>query len=286
MSNEDFQEIDIELHEKQAKKLIRQRRVRGKQTRLKHIHTLCRFLLSSLLLIGCYYFLKLPGWYIPQEAFTHSDIDVIKIYNNKIVPDEKIYKMLSSYEISGYPIFAEKSDAIKKLVMELPPVKDIYVRRYAFPARIDLIIKERIPVLTISPDADITPIAYFTQDGKLVGKEYAPYIDKSQTLLVLSYGNKGEDYHKWNKAKVDELLDFAKYTETLSKEKIEYIDYRNPEDVFIKIPPVKIRLGKIDKNAYDCIRKLPSILPEIKLMDEKVKYLDLRWKDPYLKLSE
>ena len=286
MSNEDFQEIDIELHEKQAKKLIRQRRLRGKQTHLKHIHTLCRFLLSSLLLVGCYYFLKLPGWYIPQDAFTHSDIDIIKIYNNNIVPDEKIYKMLSSYEVSGYPIFAEKSDEIKKRIMELPPVKDVYVRRYAFPARLDLIIKERIPVITISPDIDITPVAYFTQDGILVGREYAPYITKFQTLLILSYGNKGEDYHKWDKVKTDEFLAFAKYTEALAKEKVEYIDYRNPDDVFIKIPSVKIRIGKIDKNAYDCIRKIPSILPEIKLMDEKVKYLDLRWKDPYLKLAE
>lgn len=286
MSDEEIQEIDIELHEKQAKKLIRQRRVRGKQTHLKHIHTLCRFLLSSLLLVGCYFFLKLPGWYISQDAFTHSDNDIIKVYNNNVVPDEKVYKMLSSYEVSGLPIFAEKPEAIKKLVMELPPVKDVYVRRYAFPARIDLIIKERIPVMTISPDIDVTPVAYFTQDGALIGKEYAPYITKFQTLLVLSYGNKGDDYHKWDKNKTEEFLQFAKYTETLSKEKVEYIDYRNPDDVFVKIPSVKIRIGKLDKNAYDCIRKLPSILPEIKLMDEKIKYLDLRWKDPYLKLAE
>jgi len=287
MSDEDLQqEIDIELHEKQAKKLIRQRRVRGKQTHLKHIHTLCRFLLSSLLLAGCYFFLKLPGWYIAQEAFTNSDKEVITLYNNNVVPDEKIYKMLSSYEVDNLPIFAQKPGHIKKLVMELPPVKDVYVRRYAFPARLDLIIKERIPVLTISPDVDVTPVAYFTQDGALIGKEYAPYITKFQTLLVLSYGNKGDDYHKWDKNKTEEFLQFAKYTETLSKEKVEYIDYRNPDDVFIKIPSVKIRIGKLDKNAYDCIRKLPSILPEIKLMDEKIKYLDLRWKDPYLKLAE
>ena len=286
MSNEDFQEIDIELHEKQAKKLIRQRRVRGKQTHLKHIHTLCRFLLSSFLLVGCYYFLKLPGWYIPQDAFTNSDSDVIKIYNNNIVPAEKIYKMLSGYEVSGYPIFAEKSEEIKKLVMDLPPIKDVYVRRYAFPARLDLIVKERVPVLTISPDVGVEPVAYFTQDGIFVGKEYAKYINTAQTLLILSYGNKGQDYHNWDKTKTDEFMDFAKYIEILTKEKVEYIDYRNPEDVFVKIPSVTIRIGKIDKNAYDCIKKLPSILPEIKLMDEKIKYLDLRWKDPYLKLAE
>ena len=286
MSNEDIQEIDIELHEKQAKKLIRQRRLRGKHTHLKHVHTFCRFLFSSLLIVGCYYFLKLPGLYIPQEAFNYSDSDVIKIYNNNIVPNEKIYKMLSNYEVSGYPIFAEKPEAIKKRILELPPVKDVYVRRYAFPARLDLIIKERIPVITISPDANVTPVAYFTQDGTLVGREYAPYITKFETLLILSYGNKGDDYHKWDKVKTDEFLDFAKYTQTISKEKIEYIDYRNPEDVYIKLPSVTIRIGKIDKNVYDCIRKLPSILPEIKLMDEKIKYLDLRWKDPYLKLAE
>lgn len=281
----EMEEFDIENHEREVKKRLRQRRVRGKQVHLKHLHTFCRFLLGSLMIVGTYYFLKLPGWYIDPEVFAHSDPEVIKLLNNKIVPDEKIYTLLSGFQPEGTPIFVQKTDALKKLLLELPPVEDVYIRRYAFPARMDLIFRERIPVITVSPDIDTQPVAYFTQDGTLVGKEYASYIVNFHTLLVLSYGNRGDDYHKWTKDRVDELLEFAKYVESYSKENVEYIDFRNPDDVYVKISSLKIRLGKFDQTAFDRVQKLPAILPEIKLMDTRIKYLDLRWKDPYLKLE-
>ncbi len=281
----EIEEFDIENHEREVKKRLRQRRVRGKKNHLKHLHTFCRFLLSTLLIVGVYYFLKIPALYISQDAFLHSDPEVIRLINNEIVPDEKIYKLLSGFQVEGYPIFAQKVDGLKKLLLELPPVEDVYIRRYAFPARIDLIFKERIPVMTISPDVDVPPVAYFTADGTLVGREYAPYIEKYHTLCVLSYGNKGEDYHNWKKDYIDELLNLAKYVETCSKEAVEYVDLRNPDDIFVKISSIKIRLGKADSTAFERVRRLSSILPEIKLMDENIKYLDLRWKDPYLKLE-
>ncbi len=281
----EMEEFDIENHEREVKKRLRQRRVRGKQVHLKHIHTFCRFLLGSILIVGTYYFLKLPGWYINPEAFAHSDSEVIKLLNNRIVPDEKIYTLMSGFQPEGTPIFIQKTDELKKLLLELPPVEDVYIRRYAFPARMDLIFRERIPAITISPDIGNQPVAYFTQDGTLVGREYAPYIVNFHTLLVLSYGNRGDDYHKWNKERVDDLLEFAKYVESYSKENVEYIDFRNPDDVYVKISSLKIRLGKFDQTAFDRVQKLSAILPEIKLMDTRIKYLDLRWKDPYLKLE-
>ena len=64
-----------------------------------------------------------------------------------------------------------------------------------------------------------------------------------------------------------------------------YWNLRNPDDVYVKISSLKIRLGKFDQTAFDRVQKLSAILPEIKLMDTRIKYLDLRWKDPYLKLE-
>jgi len=285
MAEEEIEEIDIENHEKEVKKRLRQRRVRGKQNSLKHVHTFCRFLLGVLMLVGSYYFIKLPQWYVMQDAFTHQDHEVIRTINNSIVPDEKIYTLLTGFEVDGLPVFAMKTDGLKKLLLELPPVEDVYIRRYAFPARIDLIFKERIPVMTILPDIETSPVAYFTQDGTLVGREYAPYITNFHTLNVLSYGNRGDDYHKWKKEQVDVLLRFAKYVETCSKEVVEYIDARNPDDVFVKITSLKLRVGKIDEGVFERVQRLSSILPEIKMMDARIKYVDLRWKDPYLKLE-
>lgn len=283
--SDEMQEFDIESHEREVKKRLRQRRVRGKQNSLKHVHTFCRFLLSSLLIVGVYYFVKLPALYISPEAFANSDTEVLRLINNRIVPDEKAYTLLRGFEPENLPIFMQKTDELKKILLTLPPVEDVYIRRYAFPARMDFIFKERIPVISVIPDVNSQPFAYFTQDGTLVGKEYAPYIANFHTLNILSAGYKNDAFHDWKKDNVDELLRFAKYVETCSKENVEYIDYHNPDDVFVKISSIKIRLGKFDESAYERVQRLTAILPEIKLMDVRIKYLDLRWKDPYLKLE-
>ena len=112
-------------------------------------------------------------------------------------------------------------------------------------------------------------------------------LDKSfKTILVLSYGNKGDDYHKWNLHKIHEIEKIAKYVETYSGEPVEYIDLRNPLDVYVKIKSVNIRLGQLDENVYKRIERIPSLLPQVKLIDSKIKYLDLKWeKVNYLKLE-
>ena len=96
-----------------------------------------------------------------------------------------------------------------------------------------------------------------------------------KTILVLSYGNKGDDYHKWDLPKIQQIQKIVKY-----------VDFRNPNDVFVKVKTVNIRLGKLDDTVYKRIERIPSILPQVKLVDSKVKYLDLSWeKVNYLKLQ-
>ena len=81
-------------------------------------------------------------------------------------------------------------------------------------------------------------------------------------------------------------MKIAKYVSVYSKEPVEYIDMRNPYDVYVKIKTVNIRLGKLDAGVYERIKRIPSILPQVKLVDAKVKYLDLSWeKVNYLKLE-
>ena len=103
---------------------------------------------------------------------------------------------------------------------------------------------------------------------------------------MLSYGNKGDDYRKWDLAKIKEIQKIVKYVETYSKEQVEYVDFRNPNDVYVKIKTVNIRLGKLDNEVYKRIERIPSILPQVKPVEKKVKYLDLSWdKVNYLKLK-
>lgn len=272
--------------EKYVNTVRKKRKLRKGRKRQSILRNFLRFCLT-IVLIGAFAFIsKMPQWYLDENIFTIANGASVQILNNKIVKSHKILSVLRSIDVPNVPVYLAKTDAIEKELKTLPPVKDVYVRRYAFPARLQILVNERIPVLTVAPDVKVPPIAAFTSDGVLIGKEFLPLGKEFKTTKVLSYGNKGDDYTKWNVKKIEEIQNIVKYIETYSKESVEYIDYRNPEDVYVKIKTVNIRLGKIDEGVYDRIKRIPSILPQVKLVDSKVKYLDLSWeKVNYLKLE-
>ena len=269
-----------------VKKKRRERLIRKGRMKQERFRAFVRFFLSLFFIFGLGYALRCHGWYMDKNAFNYVGGRSVEIINNKIVPSHKILVLLKNSNVPNVPVYMARTDAIKKELMKLPRVENVYIRRYAFPARIQIIVRERIPAVTVSPDEKIPPVAFFTTDGKLIGREFLP-LDKSfKTILVLSYGNKGDDYRKWNLKKIHEIEKIAKYVETYSGEQVEYIDLRKPDDVFVKIKTVNIRIGQLDENVYKRIERLPSLLPQVKLIDSKIKYLDLKWdKVNYLKLE-
>jgi len=269
-----------------VKRKRRERKVRKGRLKLSRTRFLGRFLISILIILGFFYSFKLKGFYMDESAFNKVGNNSVKIINNHIVPSKKILMLLKDSEVPNVPIFMAKTNHIKKEIMQLSPIENVYIRRFAFPARISIIIRERTPVITISPDVKANPVAFFTSDGTIIGKEFLP-LDKSfKTILVLSYGNKGDDYHKWDLDKIKQIQKIVRYVETYSKEEVEYVDYRNPNDLYVKIKSVTIRLGKTDSTIFKRIERIPSILPQVKDVKTKVKYLDLSWeKVNYLKLE-
>ena len=144
---------------------------------------------------------------------------------------------------------------------------------------------ERTPIVTISPNIDVPPIAFFSNDGKLIGREYMPLADDYKTVLVITYGS-GDDYRNWDVSKVKNFKKLADLIEVNSGEKVEYIDYRNPKDVYIKIQTTSIRIGSLNPSVFEKVGRLPSLLPQVKMINKKVKYIDLRWDSNYIKLDE
>ena len=269
-----------------VKKKRRERLVRKGRIKQERFRAFMRFFLSIFFIFLLVYCSKCDGWYMDKAAFNRVGGSSVEIINNNIVPSHKILALLKNSNVPNVPLYMARTDSIKKELMQLAPIENVYIRRYAFPARIQIIIRERIPAITISPDAKVAPIAFFTTDGKLISREFLPLKSNYKTIKVLSYGNKGDDYRKWDINKIREIEKIAQYVETYSKEPVEYIDFRNPADVYVKIKTVNIRLGKIDENVFKRIERIPTILPQVKLVDSKVKYLDLSWeKVNYLKLQ-
>lgn len=262
-----------------------ERKVRQSKMWLERFRIITRLVITLLMIFVGYRLLKMHQWYLPQDIFTNKSSS-LEIVNNKIVPSYKILAALRRSEIPHEPIYMLKTEDIKRNIMQLEPVKTVYVRRFWFPARLQIIVEERTPVITIAPSLQVLPIAFFASGGKLIGRDYMP-LDKSfKTILVLTYGTKGDDYRSWDAGKIKKIEHLAKAIESASGEKVEYIDIRSPRDVYVKVKTANIRLGELDDTVYQRLTRLSSILPQVKLLDKKIKYIDLRWQDAnYIKLD-
>ena len=87
--------------------------------------------------------------------------------------------------------------------------------------------------------------------------------------------------------KIRKIETLVRAMEQFSGEKVEYIDMRNPKDIYIKLPQVNVRIGEMNVMALSRVRNISAILPQIKTMKKKIKYIDLRWEDTqYIKLDE
>ena len=74
--------------------------------------------------------------------------------------------------------------------------------------------------------------------------------------------------------------------ELYSGENVEYIDLRNPHDIYAKIDSVKLRLGELDVSLFERIKVVADILPAVKEMTDPVAYIDLSWKvTKYIKMQ-
>ena len=265
----------------------KQRKVRKQGIFLVRFRKLCRFLITLLILYFTYRLMISAKWYLPKDTITSYEIKRIQIVGNKITPTYKIITAISDVELPHEPIYMINTDEFSKKISALAPVKKVYVKRVWAPARIIIYVEEREPILTIAPSKDVAPIAYFSKDGKLVGREYLPLPEGYNPILVLTYGNQNDDYIKWNKDKVISIEKLAKTIEKASGEKVQYIDMRKPNDIFVKLTSIKVRIGEIDSNTYNRIKDLKSILNKTKYFEKKIKYIDLSWDESkYLKLGE
>jgi cell division septal protein FtsQ len=229
--------------------------------------------------------LKLPQWRLHTNAFDSINSPALDIVNNKIVPSQKVLSALRRNQVSTKPIFLVKTDNLKESIKQLEPVQDVYIRRFWFPARLKIIIIERTPALTIAPEIEVPPIAFFSSDGKLIGRDYMPLSPEFKTVRIITYGV-GDDYRSWDRTKVNNFKKLAMLVEDAAGEQVEYIDYRDPKDVYVKIPTVNIRVGSFNAGVYDKIQRLRTLVPQVKMLNKKIKYLDLRWDSNFIKLDE
>lgn len=290
MTNKEPQD-EYEYDEAYIKTRIRrnkqERTVRRTNMWMRRMKVLLRFCTILVLIFVCYKLIRLNQWYMSSDAFDSMESPYLEIINNKIVPDYYILAALRKNEVPKVPIYMFDTSNIKNNIMELPPVENVYIRRFWFPARLQIIVQERIPIITIAPDENVEPIAFFAKGGKLIGRDFLPLDPSFKTIRILTYGTQGDDYRHWDEQRVEMLEKVAKTVKSVSKEPLDFIDLRNPKDVYLQINGLKIRIGELDDTCFERIMRLPSIMPQIQTLDKKIKYIDIRWKNAsYIKLEE
>nr|QGT49830.1 hypothetical protein Melaina855_2170 [uncultured Candidatus Melainabacteria bacterium] len=286
LNNADKQQDDFSSVKHSVKHKQTERKIRKKRKKVNRLKAFLRFIVLILLTFLTYEFFKLPGWYLKPDTFKNP-ADSIEIVNNHIVPQYVINKSLKDLAVPKLPIFLMSVDPIKKELYKIPVMKNIYVRRYGFPARIQIIIRERVPIAIIKTDLKARPTAFFTSDGILITNKQYMNLSKYDSNVLKIFTTQQALQKEISVAKIREIEKIVKAVETYSNEEVEYIDLRKPSDVYVKIKTTSIRLGTLDSTVYERIKRIYTILPQITEVNSKIKYIDLSWdKVNYLKLQK
>lgn len=274
------------LIERRMKHHKLQRKARRGEIAVRRIYKLLRFFFVLFIFYSIYRIGATHYWYLPKDIYTNPKHSAVKIVGNKIVNNEKIIAEMKKVPVENKQIYKINPETISKQIENLEPVRRAYVRRFWLPARLVVMIEEYTPAIVISPSEDAPEVLAFAMTGEIIPKEYLPLKGNFSTVKILSYGTQGDDYINWDKEKIQSLNKLAKYIKAYSGEEIEYIDMRQPYNVFVQLETAKIRLGKIDESVYERIKSLRDILTEVKTLNENIKYVDLAWETKYLKLDK
>ncbi len=265
-----------------------ERKLRKKRKKVNHLKTFLSSILLIILILLGYELCTLPQWNLPQDAFSNVNSERVEIINNRILPTYVIQNELKDVEVSKLPIFLTSVTPIKKELYENPVIKKVYVRRYGFPARVQIIIRERTPIAIIKNDINAKqPLAFYTSDGFLVTHKRYMNISHYETNLLKIITSSKNIHKDIPFDKYQEIEKIVQSVETYSNEKVEYIDLRKPNDVYVKIQTTSIRLGVLDNTVFERIKRIYTILPQITEVNNKIKYIDLSWdRVNYLKLQK
>jgi cell division septal protein FtsQ len=269
-------------HQKKLHYLKQRRKLRKLQISLIRMRAFLRVIATFIILFVLIKIGNLPQWYLSQNVFNYYPNHSLEIVGNEIVTTKQIMAQLNTIDLPNKQIFLINTKNIEKSLLKLNPVKKVYIRRFWFPARLKIVINERTPVLGISPTAKIKTIAVFTSDNTIIGSKFLPLPVSKPYYKVLTYA----DYRKWSSNHVNYLVYLAKLIETSSGDKLMFIDLRNPDDVYVQLKTIRLRLGELNKTVFKRSKRIGSVYTEAIKFKNDIDYIDLRWNNPvYIKLK-
>ena len=237
-----------------------------------------RALIIAIIVFCGYKILVSQKWYYPQGMFNSVTNKNFTIVGTYITPKEKILQVMQKVEIPKIPLYMLDVKAYEDRISEIETVKSVFIRRYWFPARMQIVIEDKKPVLMIAPNENAKPAAFFVEGGVLLNADLLPADKNVYPLKILTTGSDPNDnFINWKEDRINQLIELADKAALYSGEDVEYIDIREKDNIFIKIKSVLIDLGELDDYAYSRLKTISSILPSLNKIDKEIEYVDLRW---------
>ena len=262
------------------------RQIMSTRTTLKRLTVLLSLIIMICICILMYKTLKLSWWYIDSNKLAHADKSVLLIQGNNITPDYKIINIIRQTQLPNVQIFRLNTKELEENILQLQTIKKVFIRRYWFPARLNVAIEERVPAFLLAPNLESEPNSALTTDGILIDHDYFPFKNPVKAKKLLTYGVRNGLDEVWDKKKVSELIKLTKTIEMYSNQEVQYIDIRDKSDIYIMLKDYLIRFGEINDTALSRAKWIASILPQAEKYGKKTKYIDLRWEDSrYIRLE-
>ncbi|MDD3013562.1 MAG: FtsQ-type POTRA domain-containing protein, partial [Candidatus Gastranaerophilales bacterium] len=249
------------------------RKFRKLQIALIRMRAIFRIAATIIIFFALIKIVDLPQWYLNKEIFNFYPNHSLEIVGNEIVTTKQIMAQLKPINLPKKQVFLLDTKIIEKSLLQLNPIKKVYIRRFWFPARLKIVINERTPVLGVSPAPNIMPIAIFTDDDVIIHRNFLPLPKSKPYYFVLTY----TDYRKWSSNHVYYLVYLSRLLETATNEKLIFIDLRNPDDVFVQLKDIRLRLGGLNKTVFKRTKRVSSVLSEAIKIKDDIDYIDLRW---------
>lgn len=268
--------INLSGHQRKLRYLRLKRRLRKWQIALARSRVLVRILGVLLLAWAIMKLSTLQAWYLSENIFKAYPNSSLQIEGNQIVSEQQIVKELQDINLPDKPLYLLDTKPIKERLKSLAPVKKVFIRRYWAPARLKIVIDEKIPLIGIKPKPKANYIAVFTNDASIIDKKYLPLNYKGRIITLLTYA----DYKKWTSKHIRLIYIIARSLELYSSQRLLYLDTRDYDDCYAQLKHIKLRLGPIDSKTTKKIEQLtPEVIEQAMEIKNEVEYVDLRWDD-------
>ena len=205
-------------------------------------------------------------WWLWTGPFWKWD-GQMTVSGNRLVGKQEIFAKL--YVPQNTPLYMLNPQAIAAQLGAIPAVAQVAVRRWLFPARLEVMILERQALVRVEGPKGEPVSRWIDQEGVIFAAP-AAHIQARFPIRVHTELQPGDRLPVEVQTHLFELL------AAWPKDAEGRLDLRKPRDVYASIAGTPVRLGEVQEIALK-FAILDHVRPEAKKYKDRLKYINLRF---------